>query len=74
MRGSQVSFGIRLDATETVVLGVIPRGDLVFEVYELPWDRIEKLGDRKGGQWLITEQVGEMAAKWRRITSFSERL
>lgn len=69
-RDGDVRFAVPVDAGDTVVLGVIHKGDLQFEVYELDWTNIEAVGERKSGHWIVKAS----AAPWRRITSFGERL
>lgn len=68
-RDGQERFAIPVEAKDNVVLGVVDKGDLVFEVYELDWSTIESVGERKSGHWLVDQS----AANWRRITTFAER-
>lgn len=68
--GSTVSFCVSLDSRETLVLGVVPRGDLIFEVYELDWEKIEDLGSKRSGYWLVETDSKDIGTTWKRITSF----
>ncbi len=79
IRGAQYSFHacleqdgefrVPIEALDVVVIGVRPTAPLSCDFYELDREKIETLGTRKGGSFVVAADAG-----WRKIESFAERL
>jgi hypothetical protein len=68
------TFSVRIDATECLVIAVVQLEPLQFEVFELDWKKIESLGSRKSGHFVVNETLEGLRTNWRKIETFSDRL
>lgn len=64
-----IPFGV----SDSIVIAVLPIGDLKCEFVEMPWDQVELEGKRKAGAYEVVLPC-DYASKWKQIKTFAERL
>lgn len=71
----ELTFRVSAKAEENVVIGIVLKPDLCFEVYELPWEIIAESGEGRMGKYELTVDAdAPEAAGLRRIHSFADRM
>ena len=73
-KGADVQFNVSVEATETLVIGVIRTSELSFDFYELEWDKITEIGGRQGSHWIVSVDVDILDTTWKKIHTFADRL
>ena len=72
-KGADVQFNVSVEATETLVIGVIRTSELSFDLYEFDWDKITEIGSRQGAHWVVLTDPHVADETWKKIRTFAER-
>lgn len=68
------TFRVPLEALSTFILGVMPVGNMHFQLVELDGEGVEAVGVRKGGTMEVLLPRDDFNWNWKQIKTFSERL